>query len=521
MKKHARIIAFTVMLSMLLTSLLSCDKASFGNDGQSETTIAEASGTGSDTADNSADMELVRRIEDSTSKHYDGNLWQKSVINQKIEGTMTGNFATVEYTANILHVDISGNSENIQTLMIQDVENKTTTATDSTVKEYTVTKAYSDGYMYYGYKGGDKSIFLKSVLTSADYLPYYQEYDSGIEEPVYREACESVTVRLSDDEKTYIVTYEQSRKSESEEINVIANRLTESFGAEFDLISFTYEVVADAETLVITSSKTTVKSIYAEGDDELLHTYTMEATLSLPEEGFSTKPENADSYALSGDLRYMEIASQKISDIVTSDNIGFTFTSTSTQGAGSTVNLTVSESTKINSGIKNGVYVHHITQSIKSGSTKKTNVYTFNGTQQRIKIEGNAETIVNDMTEVGARTYISAFIGNIDFTPSDIVSINVETTEKGYAYVDFLFRFDLSLYDFLFESLGTKARFGYEKIRFSFDNTGRLMNASYEFYVDTFCNGRSYYIKTEEKISGFGDADLSAITPIRPGSADI
>ena len=27
--------------------------------------------------------------------------------------------------------------------------------------------------------------------------------------------------------------------------------------------------------------------------------------------------------------------------------------------------------------------------------------------------------------------------------------------------------------------------------------------------------------KTEEKISGFGDADLSAITPIRPGSADI
>ena len=125
------------------------------------------------------------------------------------------------------------------------------------------------------------------------------------------------------------------------------------------------------------------------------------------------------------------------------------------------------------------------------------------------------------MTEVGARTYISAFIGNIDFTQSDIVSINVETTEKGYAYVDFLFRFDLSLYDFLFESLGTKARFGYEKIRFSFDNTGRLMNASYEFYVDTFCNGRSYYIKTEEKISGFGDADLSAITPIRPGSADI
>lgn len=521
MKNYARITAFAVLLSMLLTSMLACDKAIVGNDEQSKTTSAEVSGADSETAENSAEMELVRKIEDSSSKHYDGNLLQRSVINQKIEGTMTGNFATVEYTANILHVETSDDDESIQTLMVQDVENKSTNDFGTSSKKYSVTKAYSDGYMYYGYKSDDRSVFHKSILTAADYLPYYEEYDSGIEEPVYSEACESVAVRLSDDGKSYIVTYEQTRKSESEEINTLANRLTESFGTEFDLITFTYEVVADAETLVIGSAKTTVKSIYAEGDDELIHTYTMEATLSQPEEGFSTTPENAEGYAITGDLRYVDIASRKLSDIVSSDNIGFTFTSRSTQGAGNTVTETASEKTKINSGTKNGIYVHYITQEVTKGITKKTNVYTFNGVQQRIKLEGSAEEITNDMTEAGARTYVSSFIGGIEITPSKIASISVETTEKGYAYVDFYLTFDKSQYDLIFASLGTKAKSGYEKLRFSFDNTGRLMNASYEFYVDASVFGRVYFVKTEQKINAFGDADLSKVTPIRPGSSEL
>lgn len=518
MKKFIRTTSFILLLAMLLSSLLACE-GNNGNDVKPDSTTSAEGSTVQ--AEQQADMELVRKIEDSTSKHYAGNLWQESVINQKIEGKMTGNFATVEYTAKILHVDMSVDSENIQTLMIQDVENKSTNDFGSSTKEYTVTKAYSDGYMYYGYESEDRSVFHKSILTSDVYQSYYKEYDSGIEEPEYSEACESVTVKLSEDEKTYTITYEQSRKSESEEINTLANRLTESFGAEFDLISFTYEVVADAQTLVITSAKTTVKSIYAEGDDELLHTYTMEATLSRPEEGFSTKPENPDSYVITGDLRYVEIASKKLSEIVTSDNIGFTFTATSSQGVDYNVKETASETTRIDSGLKNGIYVHYITQSTKRGSTKKTNVYTFNGVQQKIKLEGSAESITTDMTEAGARTYVSSFIGNIDITPSDIDAINVETTAKGYAYVDFYLEFDLSLYDSLFASLGTKAKFGYEKVRFAFDNTGRLMNASYEFYVETLYRSQKCYVKTEEKIAGFGDADLSKITPIKPGSSEL
>ena len=526
MKKSIRTVALMLLFAMLFSSLTACNGGGSTDtvtDGVSDTT--NASGTSESTTsdpEQSAQLELIRQIEEKSNDYYSNGYKQESTIHQKIEGTMSGFLAASEISASTLHATVGADDDAVRSIEIQTVEATTTSSGIATTKYYTATKAYSNGYMYYGYKSDEKNTFLKSPVEPDDYNTYYPEYESGIEEPNYLEVCEKATVVLSDDKKTYTVTFSQTNKTESEAINEFVNKLTEAFGAEFDLVRFTYEITADAETLIMTSLKTEIKTIYINGDDELIHTYSLNGTISRTEEDFDTTPENADSYVETGDLRYIEIASKALDGIISSNDKSFKYTRESSITAGSNTQKTYSEESKVNCGIKNGVYVQYITQKVKSyGNNWQEYTHVFDGVKQTRKEKSSPETTLTDMTEAGARMFLSSFIDELSLTPSDISSISVNKTAKNYAYVDFYLHFEKSDYDYIFASLGTKVTDGYVKIYTALDNTGRLMNAKYEFYVETVYRGQKCSQKSESIISKFGKADLSEVTPIKPGSSEL
>lgn len=521
MKKSVKSMSFIIIIAMLLSSLFACEKTSNDPPTVDPAVTSDEESTAAVT-EPAFDAELLEKIEDSTEQHYSKGYRQESLLKQRVEGTMSGNRAEFEYTAKTLDICVTTGNEGITTLMTQEVEQKTKSDIEDVTERYTVTKAYSDGTMYYGYKSDEKSTFLKSKIEMEDYVAHHAEYESGIEEPNYADVCEEITLELSDDKKTYIVTFAQSRKTESEVLNAFVNQLTEGFGTEFDLISFSYELIADAETLVVSEINVNIKTIYAEDNDELLHTYTMSATITSPQEDINTTPENAEGYVETGDLRYVDLVSEKLAKIPLSDNISLKYTGSTVYKYSSSEEQMYREETVVNAGVKNGVYVQHIKQKLKNyGSNEQNNVYVFNGIQQKIYLSSSVETSSDDMTEVGAKTFLAALLSNISLTPSDISSINVNKTPKGYAYVDFYLHFEKSDYDYLFTSLKTQATDGYIKIYAALDNTGRLMNAKYEFCVKSKYMGRDISIVTEYKIASIGEADLEDVTPVKPGSSEL
>ena len=136
MKKSTRTVALMLLFAMLFSSLTAC------NGGKSTDTVTDgvgstgnASGTSESTTsepDRSADIELIRRIEEKSNDYYSNGYKQESTIHQKIEGTMSGILAASEITANVLHATVGADDDAVRSIEIQTVESTTTSMGIST-----------------------------------------------------------------------------------------------------------------------------------------------------------------------------------------------------------------------------------------------------------------------------------------------------------------------------------------------------------------------------------------------------
>ena len=59
------------------------------------------------------------------------------------------------------------------------------------------------------------------------------------------------------------------------------------------------------------------------------------------------------------------------------------------------------------------------------------------------------------------------------------------------------------------------------KITAEFDKDMNVISVHFTMSADSYYAGYTYNIKTETVIKDFKDGDLSAVTPVKPGSSDL
>ena len=59
------------------------------------------------------------------------------------------------------------------------------------------------------------------------------------------------------------------------------------------------------------------------------------------------------------------------------------------------------------------------------------------------------------------------------------------------------------------------------KITAEFDKDMNVISVHFTMSADSYYAGYTYNIKTETVIKDFKDGDLSAVTPVNPGSSDL
>ena len=461
------------------------------------------------------DREKAELIMEKTNAAYSDKLVQTSEFSQVVEGTINAVETKTEISGSAKRTVLDATKDTMSTLNVQNLKISAMTGGVGVTKKYVSTSGYADGYMFTGYdseNADETDIFLKSKLDSKDYFPYLKKTEQEIGDLDYTSLCETVSVKLSDDKKSYVLRFEQSAGEENTEIEDMINVFTKSFGVRFKLVSFELECIADSETCVIYESDA---KIVAEsdkfGEDVLRFTYIIKSSSSLPNEADAVKPESLDSYTETGDLRFCGILSAHINNIISSNNIQFHFyTSQKITSYSETVSQ-YSEADTVNCGIKNDTYVQYI----KAGSFPNNYIITFNGTEQTVS-QGN-NVVNNPMTELGARMYLSSILGNLPVSPEEFISVN----NKGKVDGGILVEFDLIITDL---SKQIFARFGYAseiknaslKLSATFDEEMNVLSAKTELFGQVDVNGKTHTIRVENKIYSFSEADLSQVRVPRP-----
>ena len=187
------------------------------------------------------DREKAELIMEKTNAAYSDKLVQTSEFSQVVEGTINAVETKTEISGSAKRTVLDATKDTMSTLNVQNLKISAMTGGVGVTKKYVSTSGYADGYMFTGYdseNADETDIFLKSKLDSKDYFPYLKKTEQEIGDLDYTSLCETVSVKLSDDKKSYVLRFEQSAGEENTEIEDMINVFTKSFGVRFKLVSF-------------------------------------------------------------------------------------------------------------------------------------------------------------------------------------------------------------------------------------------------------------------------------------------
>ena len=400
MKKYARITSFIILLSMLLSSMISCsdENAAF---------------------EKMNDREKAAYVLKKTDTFYKKNVEQLSEMSCEIEGEVNGVAIKMEINGTSTRTVTNSDTDKMRFVSVSEVKSVTHTGTEKETENYTETTAFIDGYMYMGYdtdKNNGTDVYLKSALTADDFSDFLKKSGLVSDEPEYSQICDKVTVK--------------------EELTKVTNELTSSFGIKFDLVSFELEYTVDAKKLIITEVKHKfVTQTPKFGNDQLRFTYESVINTSAPQ---SSEPtiENADNYVETGDLRYTHFLSNKLNGLISADSVGYTLTSKSEMSGNGIVLSTSEETDLINCGYKDSIYVYSIDAKANFEGQKIDMSIIYNGAQQKIAISGSTSQST-DTNEIVARMYIINILNLVLISPNDVTNVAVKDTVDDVTTVEF------------------------------------------------------------------------------------
>ena len=230
MKRQVRITSFILLLSILLSSLISCG----GKNAAFE---------------KMDDREKAKYIVEKTDEDYEKSVEQLATLSCEIEGEVNGVAIKMELDGTATRTVTNANTDKMRYVSVSEVKSVTRTGTEKETENYTETSAFIDGYMYMGYdtdKKDGKDVYLKSALSAADFYTFLESSGIKSDEPEYSQICDNVAVTLSDDGKTYKVKITHGAENVKEELTKVTNELTSSFGItpRIPFPSSTYRAIA-------------------------------------------------------------------------------------------------------------------------------------------------------------------------------------------------------------------------------------------------------------------------------------
>lgn len=505
MKKYARITSFIILLSMLLSSMISCsgENAAF---------------------EKMNDREKAAYVLEKTDKFYEKNVEQLSEMSCEIEGEVNGVAIKMEINGTSTRTVTNSDTDKMRFVSVSEVKSVTHTGTEKETENYTETTAFIDGYMYMGYdtdKNNGTDVYLKSALTADDFSDFLKKSGLVSDEPEYSQICDKVTVTPSADGKTYTVKITHGAENVKEELTKVTNELTSSFGIKFDLVSFELEYMVDAKKLIITEVKHKfVTQTPKFGNDQLRFTYESVINTSAPQ---SSEPtiENAGNYVETGDLRYTHFLSNKLNGLISADSVGYTLTSKSEMSGNGIVLSTSEETDLINCGYKDSIYVYSIDAKANFEGQKIDMSIIYNGAQQKIAISGSTSQST-DTNEIVARMYIINILNLVLISPNDVTNVAVKDTVDDVTTVEFELAFGEKYINRMKAAVPSdKISNTSAKITAEFNKDMDVISVSFKMSADSAYAGYTYTINGDTIIKDFADGDVSGITTVKPGSSDL
>ena len=503
MKRIMRATSAFLIFAMLASMLAACDTAAFSK---------------------MTDREKAKYIVEKTDEYYQKSIAQSAEISCEIEGEVNGVAIKMEIDGISKRTVTDDGTDKMRFVNVSDVKSVTHTGTEKETENYTETSAFIDGYMYMGYttdKKNEPDVHLKSPLTASEFSDFLKAAKIVTDDPDYAEICDNVTVTLSEDKKTYTVKITHGKENVKEELTKLTNEVTSSFGIKFDLVSFDLEYTVNAKDLIITNVKIKfVTETPKFGTDQLKLTYESEIKSAKPT---SDEPalENTDKYTETGDLRYAYFLSNKLNGLIPADNVGYTLISRSNMSAAGTVLSTSEETDTVNCGYKNGIYVYSIDAVSNFEGQKLDMSIIYNGAQQKIAIKNGASQ-ATDTNEIVARMFLINMLNPLLISANDVSSVTVKGTANDVTTVEFELVFGDRYLDKIKAAVPSNQISNTSaKITAEFDKDMNVISVHFTMSADSYYAGYTYNIKTETVIKDFKDGDLSAVTPVKPGSSDL
>ena len=411
---------------------------------------------------------------------------------------------------------------------------KTVTTTSSRIgnnKETTTTITEIDGFvngdqMIYAYipeeSAPSHSKHYKYKCTADEYLNIVEKRSlegfDDINDLDFEELCKNVSVKKSEDEKAWIITYSEVA-SDSEFMKKFTDSLNFAMGnvvCETVINTISVVLTVDAETLALTDTVAEMEIDMTGEQIDLTMDIVTEMTISKTEGITDLTPDNLDKYQDNPALIHKDVALSAYKEAVQKDNAYVTLkTSINLSAKYNNFTQTLTnyrETDRINYGKINDKFCYFITSKIRNLSTEETELTVkYDGNTETINTENETET--NEKTEAQAKAYINGLVQQHFITEDQIQSMTRSRFGDGSVTVTFtLYPSDKA--KTLLSSLSrdfTRIENFKETLIIKIDKDMNPISVMYSVYGENKNNGYTYSYDYDSTLSQFGEGDLSGI----------